>query len=1078
MSDNIRRLWQAIQRSGEGKFQPAQATGVLAVESVERDSTGAIVAATGTLDGAGAFTVPMKGHSAAPGDALLVGYPANAPVGAELAYLRHVASDYAGAGLVIVDANLPAPTGLGITSAIVKTPGSITASAVIAWAAVGEKYQPSGYVVSYRIDGGDWDDRAVPHTGGAQSVEIKGLPPGATIDAHARARYNHANADSPPTADVTETLALDDSSPGSVTAIAVDTSVPNALRIKLSVSVDSDLLLGYVYQLAASPTGPATVTTPPLPAEWVAVLAPGTYYVRAYPISKAGVAGTPSPASNFSGPFVVTDQGANLDTTAPPVWNAPTLAAQNVQSDIGGERPQLVITFPAYSYPSDYAKTIVRLSNGSVFDSFTVDYSGGAHSPITRPLPAYGTWQVTLQGEDRAGNRSSSVSSAASQAVSPSGVPGGATGPTLSSVSLGVKVAFTKPANSTIVKIWKATDNAGTGAAVIGQTDANYFLDLYQAASMAGTVYYYRIQGSNVAGDGAISSVWLPGTVGAYDGSNIAVNSMEANVLKAATTVTSLLRTATAGTRWEVEGATGDADEMQIRAYEAVSGADKLRAMLNGLGLHFYTDAGVEDFYIVRDATNSRVRFVSPPLDLTYLTAIFNINKAGGKAANFKGAANELVVTEQRSDYYNTDVVSFGIATPDRVIGLHPGTAGKVQGPGVYVGLDGFRWFPSATDTPDSTLTREAIGRLLTERLRASGGLHAGPMPNHVDTWLHTVYQAAALGTTGGNTQDIAAWQYPSTQRMTARLRAYRGQSGSGRTDARFRLDSDYDNEANLGGGIMWGFRSTDPLTGLTINGTTLKLYWDHPNTRFTVPDGFRVDGTLSKAAGTFDIDHPDPAKAERWRLRHGFVEGPTRGENIYTYVVAFGPRGGRLSVEDSEGKAVEGARIVQRGAISGPDAYPPRWTIAIPLPDYWPHLNERPRAWVQNTGDGWGRAKARVSADLAELVLEAEEGGEYAILLIGTRKDRAAREMWDRRGAVYGQAQRTDNGSTLERRAARLAEREARAGRQAQRAALAPAPAFDAAGMATAMRATPAPDPPTAESMALVAAMAAALGA
>jgi hypothetical protein len=47
------------------------------------------------------------------------------------------------------------------------------------------------------------------------------------------------------------------------------------------------------------------------------------------------------------------------------------------------------------------------------------------------------------------------------------------------------------------------------------------------------------------------------------------------------------------------------------------------------------------------------------------------------------------------------------------------------------------------------------------------------------------------------------------------------------------------------------------------------------------------VCGTLSKAAGSFKIPHPDPIKAEQGKfLKHSFVESPTSGDNIYRFNV------------------------------------------------------------------------------------------------------------------------------------------------------------------------------------------------
>ena len=47
------------------------------------------------------------------------------------------------------------------------------------------------------------------------------------------------------------------------------------------------------------------------------------------------------------------------------------------------------------------------------------------------------------------------------------------------------------------------------------------------------------------------------------------------------------------------------------------------------------------------------------------------------------------------------------------------------------------------------------------------------------------------------------------------------------------------------------------------------------------------IAGTLSKTGGSFTIRHPDPAKSGSMALQHSFVESPTAGDNLYTFVVS-----------------------------------------------------------------------------------------------------------------------------------------------------------------------------------------------
>lgn len=142
---------------------------------------------------------------------------------------------------------------------------------------------------------------------------------------------------------------------------------------------------------------------------------------------------------------------------------------------------------------------------------------------------------------------------------------------------------------------------------------------------------------------------------------------------------------------------------------------------------------------------------------------------------------------------------------------------------------------------------------------------------------------------------------------------------------------------------------------------------WDKNTGSYrTVPVDLVVSGTISKAGGTFDIEHPDPAKArDGWRLRHSFVESPTRGDNLYRWSVQV--RNGRATIE---------------------------------LPEYFCHLNENVQIWV-SPADHFGRACGTVDAGLKRVTIKADSDGTYNVLVIGTRKDPAAKRF-DERGVEY----------------------------------------------------------------------------
>ena len=134
------------------------------------------------------------------------------------------------------------------------------------------------------------------------------------------------------------------------------------------------------------------------------------------------------------------------------------------------------------------------------------------------------------------------------------------------------------------------------------------------------------------------------------------------------------------------------------------------------------------------------------------------------------------------------------------------------------------------------------------------------------------------------------------------------------------------------------------------------------------IDNNLSVIGTLTKGSGSFLIDHPDPAKKATHKLRHCFVESPTRGDNIYRYVM---------------------------------EANENNQTLTLDLPDYWKHLNENPQIWISPI-DLFGRAFGKVNEELTLLTATFELKGKYNVLLIGTRKDKIARDHFDAGGVEF----------------------------------------------------------------------------
>ena len=135
-----------------------------------------------------------------------------------------------------------------------------------------------------------------------------------------------------------------------------------------------------------------------------------------------------------------------------------------------------------------------------------------------------------------------------------------------------------------------------------------------------------------------------------------------------------------------------------------------------------------------------------------------------------------------------------------------------------------------------------------------------------------------------------------------------------------------------------------------------------------TIPQAdLDVNGTLSKVTGSFDIVHPDPVKAaDGYRLRHCFVESPTRGDNLYRWL---------LSTVNKE--------------------------FVMPLPSYFQWLNEDAQCHVSPV-DSFGFGRASVINDGTQLLLKTTEDGLWNVLCIATRKDIDAKKYFDEKGVEY----------------------------------------------------------------------------
>jgi len=126
------------------------------------------------------------------------------------------------------------------------------------------------------------------------------------------------------------------------------------------------------------------------------------------------------------------------------------------------------------------------------------------------------------------------------------------------------------------------------------------------------------------------------------------------------------------------------------------------------------------------------------------------------------------------------------------------------------------------------------------------------------------------------------------------------------------------------------------------------------------------ISGTLSKAAGSFLIPHPDPAKNSTHMLRHCFVEAPTRGDNLYRWTLT----------------------TTNREAVQ-------------PLPSYSPFLNEGWHFYV-NPVASLGQGYVVLAEDERSFRLIVSEDGTYHVLGVATRKDAAAKAFFDETGVEF----------------------------------------------------------------------------
>ena len=226
--------------------------------------------------------------------------------------------------------------------------------------------------------------------------------------------------------------------------------------------------------------------------------------------------------------------------------------------------------------------------------------------------------------------------------------------------------------------------------------------------------------------------------------------------------------------------------------------------------------------------------------------------------------------------------------------------------------------------------------------------------------------------TAGAFAQRLIAFDVEVTDTFDTRLRITAGSSDTFDNDQGACIDLHGNNHVPAPGNLdlVAGRGVAAPggdILFFTGNPNALEVMRIQGNGNVVIPGSLEVQTALIKPVGTFEIPHPDPQKKESgWRLRHSFVESPTRGDNIYRFVV---------DVVDKE--------------------------TVIKMPEYYGYLNENTQIWASPAGH-FGRAYGKIDEEMTEIKITADTDGEYNILVIGTRKDEAAKNFWDEKGVEY----------------------------------------------------------------------------
>ena len=132
------------------------------------------------------------------------------------------------------------------------------------------------------------------------------------------------------------------------------------------------------------------------------------------------------------------------------------------------------------------------------------------------------------------------------------------------------------------------------------------------------------------------------------------------------------------------------------------------------------------------------------------------------------------------------------------------------------------------------------------------------------------------------------------------------------------------------------------------------------------MPGNLNVTGTVSKASGTFKIDHPLPEKQDTHYLIHSFIEGP-RMDNIYRGNVMLVNGIAEINI-DTEFNMTEGTFVA---------------------------LNRDISVFTTNE-DTWDNVRGRITNNILKIECQnTESTALVSYLIIGERQDKHAKETY-----------------------------------------------------------------------------------